>query len=150
MVQAVDTSDGSKLQVTGRVPKRGGTTRLKTRQGDAVVKMSGVTVANGRSFALENVARGRYAVEVAAPGYRPASGRIVVDEGRRNAYKVNWAKEGERARSQLVEMPPWYKRWTTWTIAGSTVAVGVTSAVLIARSRRPETVPPADITVTLP
>lgn len=150
MVQAVDTSDGSKLQVTGRVPKRGGTTRLKTRQGDAVVKMSGVPVANGRTFALENVARGRYAVEVAAPGYRTATGRIVVEEGRRNAYKVNWAKEGDRARSQLIEMPPWYQRWTTWTIAGGTVAVGVTSAVLIARARRPDAIPPADITITLP
>ena len=150
VVQAVDTSDGSKLQVTGRVPKRGGTTRVKTHQGDAVVKMSGVTMANGRSFALENVARGRYAVEVAAPGYRTATGRIAVDEGRRIAYRIDWAKEGDRARSQLVEMPAWYARWTTWTIAGSTVAVGVTSAVLIARARRPDAIPPADITVTLP
>jgi hypothetical protein len=150
IVRAVDTSDGSKLQVTGRVPKRGGTTRLNTKQSEAVVQMSGVTVANGRSYALENVARGRYSVEIAAPGYRTATGRLAVDEGRRIAYKVDWAKEGDRARSLLVELPPWYARWTTWTIAGGTVAIGVTSAVLIARSRRPDIIPPADITLTLP
>jgi hypothetical protein len=150
MVRAVDTSDGSKLQVTGRVPEKGGTTRIKTGQADAVVQMSGVKVAEGRTYVLDDVARGRYPIEIAAPGYRPVSGRVAVDEGRRAAYKVDWAKEGDRERSQLVEMPPWYARWTTWTIAGGTVAVGVTSAILIARARQPTEVPPADVTLTLP
>ena len=150
MVRAVDTSDGSKLELSGRVPKRGGTVRLKARQGDAAVSMSGMHMSDGRSFVLSDVARGRYAVEVTAPGYRPANGRLVVDEGRRTAYKVDWAKEGERARSQLVELPPWYVRWQTLTIAGGTVAVGVTSAILIAKSRQPDSISAADTTVTLP
>lgn len=150
LVRAADTSDGSKLELTGRVPERGGTTRLKTGKGDAVVEMSGVQVAEGRTYVLDDVARGRYPVEVTLPGYRPAKGRLAVDEGRRTAYRIDWAEEGDRARSTLVEMPPWYARWTTWTIAGSTVAVGVTSALLIARARQPDVVPASDVTLTLP
>mgnify|MGYP003882738975 CR=1 FL=1 len=150
MVRAVDTSDGSKLEVSGRVPKRGGTAKLNTRQADAAVTMSGVHMADGRSFVLDDVARGRYNIEVTAPGYRTAKGRLVVDEGRRSAYKVDWAKEGERARSQLIELPPWYARWQTWTIAGGTVAIGITSAALIAKARQPEPISAADTTVTLP
>jgi len=150
MVRAVDTSDGSKLQVTGRVPERGGTTRLKTGKSEAVIQMAGVPVAEGRTYVLGDVARGRYPIEVSVPGYRPATGRVAVDEGRRTAYKIDWAKEGDRARSTFVEMPPWYARWTTWTIAGSTVAIGVTSAILIAKARQPEPIPAGDVTLTLP
>lgn len=149
VVRAVDTSDGSKLEVTGRIPERGGTTRLKTG-GNAVVQMAGVTVAEGRSYTLDDVARGRYPVEVTLPGYRPATGRLAVDEGRRTSYRIDWAKEGDRSRSQLVELPAWYARWTTWTIAGGTVAIGVTSALLIAKARQPETIPAGDVTVSLP
>jgi hypothetical protein len=150
MVRAVDTSDGSKIEVTGRVPERGGTTRLKTGKGDAVIQMAGVPVAEGRSYVLNDVARGRYPIEVSVPGYRPAAGKVAVDEGRRAAYRIKWAAEGDRARSTLVEMPPWYARWTTWTIAGGTVAIGVTSAILIAKSRQPDAIPVSDVTLTLP
>ena len=150
IVRAADTSDGSKLSVTGQVPFEGGTTVIRTGQADAVITMSGVRVAEGKSWTFADVARGRYPVEITAPGYRPVTGRIAVDEGARAVYKVDWVAEGERARSELVEMPPWYARWTTWTIAGGTVAVGVTSAVLIAHALRPAPIPTGDVTVSLP
>jgi len=150
MVRAVDTSDGSKIEITGRVPERGGSTRVVTGKAEAVVSLAGVPVAEGRSWSLNDVARGRYPVEISVPGYRPATGRIAVDEGQRATYKVQWAKEGDRARSTLIELPPWYARWTTWTIAGGTVAVGVTSAILIAKARQPDPIPASDFTVALP
>lgn len=150
VLRAADTSDGSKLSITGPIPEKGGTTKLRTGKSGAVVTMSGVTIGEGRSVVLDDVARGRYPIEVSAPGYRTAQGRLAVDAGTRATYKVDWEREAARSRSQVVEMPPWYSRWTTWTIAGGTVAIGVTTAVLLIRANQPEPIPDGDITVSLP
>jgi hypothetical protein len=148
--KVVDTSEGAKAAVSGRLPEAGGTVTVRTGSSGAQVLMGGTVVGTGRRVVLKDVARGRYPVEVTLPSAKAAEGRLAVQPRRRTTYRIDTVKKGERGRSRLVELPPWYGRWQVWTIAGvGLAAVGTTTGIIIA-ANQPEEIPEGDVTVTLP
>jgi hypothetical protein len=148
--KVVDTTDGSKAALNADLTGKPGDVKIRTPKDTSELRMAGQTLATGKSLILEDLAAGRYNVEVQVPGYHPANGRLEVEPGRRSTYKMDLVESSERGRSQLVQLPPWYGRWTTWAaIGGGVVLAGGTSALVYALTR-PE--PPAtpDLTVSLP
>ncbi len=148
--KVVDTTNGDKAAVGGRIPEKGGKVIVRTGSGDAQLRMGGTVVGTGRRVVLKDVARGRYPVEVSLPGAKPATGRLAVAKGRATTYRIEKAKRDERGRSSLIELPPWYGRWQIWTAAGvGLAAVGTTTGLIIA-ANQPEPIPTGDVSVTLP
>lgn len=148
--KVVDTSDGSKAAVGGRLPEKGGTVTIRTGSAAGQVSMAGTVLGTGRKVVLKDVARGRYPVEVMRPEFKPAVARVVSPPQGRRTYKLAPVTEGERGNSALIELPPWYARWQVWTVAGVGVAAGVTATTLIILANQPEPIPDGDVTVSLP
>ena len=84
----------------------------------------------------------------------PTSGRLE----RRHALGALLEARGDALIVAGLGSPVWdlaaldhrAENFYVWGGMGGTVAIGVTSAILIAQARQPEPIPPADITVTLP
>ncbi len=146
----VDTSDGSKGEVRSELSKRGATALVKTGSDDAEVVIGGVVVGTGKKVVVPKLARGRYDIEVRKPGVDPATGRVKVPEGGRAAYKAEFVKEGQRGRSKVIELPPFYENWVFWTAVGVGSTSAVTGGVVVYQATRPIPIPDGDVTVTLP
>jgi hypothetical protein len=149
-IQVVDTSDGAKGEVRTTLSSKGAKAIIKTGSADATVKISGVVVGTGKKVTVPMLARGRYPVEVDKPGAKTATGRLKVEDRGRSAYKATWADEGDRGRSKVVALPPFYENWIFWTAVGVGTGGAITGGVLIHQGTQPIPIPEGDVTVTLP
>lgn len=146
----VDTSDGSRGTVDAKLTGAGGALVIQTGDDAAQVSMAGVVLGTGKKVDLGKVARGRYSLEVSAPGRKTATGRAAVGQSGRAAYRVDWAKEDDRGRSRLTELQPWYLHWGFWTAVGATTAGATAGAIAAAVGSQPVPVESGDVSVALP
>ena len=150
LLAVADTSTGEEATIMARLNERSGAVRVRTGRADATLSMAGVEIGSGKNIVLKGLARGRYSVQLTAPGRETASGRLEVRSGKRSAYRARWVEDGARGRSKIEPLPPLTRRWTFWAAVGGGAAVvgGTTAAILVAT--QPEPQPDADQTVVLP
>jgi len=150
VLEAIDTSDGSKGAVTAKLDGKGARVIIQTGAEDATVTMSGVTLGAGKKVDLGELARGRYIVEVQAPGRKTASGKVVVPAVGRAAYRADLVAEDARGRSTLDEARAFYEHWAFWTAVGVGAAGATTGAIVAAQGNQPVPLPDGDVSVPLP
>ena len=150
MLTVVDTSDGSRGVVEADLKGPGAPVVIRTGDASAEVRMGGLVLGTGKKVDLGKLARGRYSLEVSAPGKKAATGRAQVKRGGRAAYRVSWVDDGERGRSRLNEVPPWYLHWGFWTAVGTTTAGATTGAIAAAVGSQPVPIEEGDVSVALP
>lgn len=148
--QLVDTSDGAKGEVVTTLSSKGGKAIIKTGSADATVKVAGVVVGSGKKITVPKLARGRYAVEVDKPGAKTATGRIKIGDSGRSAYKTSWSDKGDRGRSKVVALPPFYENWIFWAAVGVGAGGAVTGGVVAHQATKPIPIPEGDVVVSLP
>lgn len=146
VIRTVDTSDGSKGEVSARVPKKGASLAVKTPSSDAVVRLNGLKIGTGRKVKLPELERGRYTLQVSAPGRQTAQARIEIPGRGAAAWRAH-LREGE---SDLVEFTPLSQSWAFWA-GTAAVAAGAAAAGIVAYNATvPDPTPDGDILVTLP
>jgi predicted ATPase len=150
VLEAIDTSDGSKGAVTAKLDGKGARVVIQTGADDATVIMSGVVLGAGKKVDLGALARGRYIVEVQAPGRKTASGKVVVPAAGRAAYRADLVAEDARGRSTLDEARAFYEHWAFWTAVGVGAAGATTGAIVAAQGNQPVPLPDGDVSVPLP
>ena len=146
----LDTTDGDIGVVEARLPERGAKLVVKTGNDDAEVFIEGQLMGTGSKVVIPELERRQYAVEVHAPGLKPASNRLDVPIRGTLTYAVDFQAEENRAASALVNVPPLTQRWTFWTATGVGAAAVAVGGVLIYNALQPEPVPAGDVVVTLP
>jgi hypothetical protein len=148
--KAIDTSDGARAELSLRLDEPTGDVRLRTGSPDAVLKLNGVVIGSGKTITLRDIGRGRYPVELVAPGLGTATGRLEVSPGGRSRLQAVWVDEGERGRDRIEAAPPLVRSWVFWTVVGggALLAGGATAAIVIAT--QPEPQPEGEVSVPLP
>ena len=124
--------------------------RLRTGSAEAVLTLNGVVIGTGKTIVLRDIGRGRYPVELVAPGLGTATGRLDVSPGGRTRLQAVWVDEGERGRDRIEIAPPLVRSWVFWTAVGggALLAGGATAAIVIAT--QPEPQPEGEVSVPLP
>ncbi len=150
LLQVVDTRDGSRGEVNATLSRKGADLVIVTGDDAGEVSLSGVVLGTGRKVNLGKVARGRYAVEVSAPGRKPASGRVNVPPSGKAAYRADLAPEDGRERSVLVEQKPFYQHWAFWTGVGVAAGGATTGVIVAVVGSQPVPAPEGDVVVSLP
>lgn len=150
LLAVVDTSDGSRGIVDASLKGPGAPVVIRTGDASAEVRMGGLVLGTGKKVDLGKLAKGRYSLEVSAPGRKAATGRAQVNRSGRAAYRVSWVEDGERGRSRLKEIPPWYLHWGFWTAVGTTTAGATTGAIVAAVGSQPVPIEEGDVSVALP
>ncbi|MBK9648488.1 MAG: PEGA domain-containing protein [Deltaproteobacteria bacterium] len=145
VVRHIDTSDGSKGEVTATLSDAGTTLKVNTGFDDAIVRIDGATVSQGGDAELL-LSRGEYLLTItSAEGGGEVSQTLEVPLTGTLLYKVDW-----KGGPALVELAPLVQRWTFWAaLGGSAAAAGVVSAG-VALALQPEPLPDGDVVVTLP
>jgi hypothetical protein len=148
--KAIDTSDGARAELNLRLDEATGAVRLRTGSAEAVLTLNGVVIGTGKTIVLRDIGRGRYPVELVAPGLGTATGRLDVSPGGRTRLQAVWVDEGERGRDRIEIAPPLVRSWVFWTAVGggALLAGGATAAIVIAT--QPEPQPEGDVSVPLP
>ncbi|MCK6505054.1 PEGA domain-containing protein [Myxococcota bacterium] len=146
VLRTVDTSDGSRGQVDVRLPDDGAALVVKTPSADATVRLNGVKVGSGRKVRLPELERGRYTLEVTAPGRPTAETRIEVPDGGGAWWKARMT--GRQA--ELREYTPLVRSWAFWAGTSAVAAGATTGAILAYNAGIPDPTPEGDILVTLP
>ena len=143
----VDTSDGSKGEVSATLMEDPATLRIKSGVADAEIYVENQLVSNDGRLSI-GLNRGTYEVRVEADGMATASRSVRVPRSGKVNYRANLAEEGGRSNLEMVQ--PLTSRWTFWAALGTGgVAIGVTSAV-VAEAMAPEPPPSGEVEVLLP
>lgn len=145
----VDTTDGSKGEVVVSMSQEGSRLAVKTGHAEAKVLLDGTEVGQGRKVVLPSVDRGTVRVRVEAPGVEPAVESVRLGARSRHNLRARLLP-AERGDSSLVELPPFYGRWTFWAATAAVVGGGVTGGVLLAKALEPPEPPEGDVVVVLP
>ena len=150
VLETIDTSDGSKGAVTATLDGKGARVVIQTGDDAATVTLGGVPLGAGKKVDLGELARGRYILEVQAPGRKPASGKVVVPGAGRAAYRADLVADDARGRSTLQEARAFYEHWAFWTAVGVGAAGATTGAIVVAQGKQPVPLPDGDVSVPLP
>ena len=145
-----DTSDGSKGEVEVRMPKKGAKLKVKTGDSDAIILLQGAVIGEGKKVKIKRLERGRYNIEVRAPNRKTLDSQVKVPLTGSAIYKVKLADEATRDTTRLLQLKPFYQRWTFWTIMGiSGAGTGIIGTVVYNASL-PDPVADGDVLVTFP
>lgn len=146
VLRTIDTSDGSKGEISARLPDKGASLVVKTPSSHAVVRLNGVRVGVGRKVKLPELERGRYTLQVTAPGMASAEERIEVPDSGGTNWRARLGDDG----GQLTEYTPLTRSWAFW--AGSAAVAGGAAAggIIAYNASIPDPTPVGDILVTLP
>ncbi len=148
--RSVDTTDGSKGEVTATLLPGGATLDVRTGRADASVAVNDCPVGTGSRVRISSVAPGTVQITVQAPGQATALRQVSVPRSGRVALRVRFQPAAGNVRSVLEEVPPLYRRWRFWAVAGGLAAAGAAGGAALAVTLTPEPPPHGDVTVTLP
>jgi len=149
VLREVDTTDGSKGELTVNLPRGGSEIRVQSRLDNARVLLNGNLMGTGKRVTL-NLQRGVYQLRVEAEGFQPTEARLSAPRRGRLIYKASLAKEDTQGRSELKLSKPLTSSWIFWgALGGVTAGAGVTTAVIVI-GNQPDPPPDGDIKVNLP
>lgn len=145
-----DNADGSKGEVTVSLPDDGASLVVNTGLPTGVLRVEGHEIGQGELIRVPSLERGRYQVEVSAPGRDPAVSTIELPPGGRLLLRAELAVPGDRDPSALERVKPLTGRWTFWT--GTALGAGAAAAGgwLLAGALTPEHTPESETVVVLP
>lgn len=143
VVRTVDTTDGSKGEVTAKLKQDGTRIIVKTGNAGATVMLDGVPVGTGKRVEVV-AARGSYLCEVSAPGTTGVSEDVKVPVGGAVLYTADLT-EGTLAVGK-----PMARRPIFWTGVGVGVAALATGTSVAVAATRPDPPPSGDYVLTLP
>lgn len=146
VLRTVDTTDGSKGEVDVRLPDSGASLVVRTPSADAVVRLNGVKVGAGRKVRLPELERGRYTLEVTAPGQQAAETRIEVPDNGGAHWRAKLDSEG----SALSEYTPLTRSWIFWAGSAAVAGGAATAGIIAYNAGIPDPTPAGDIQVSLP
>jgi len=149
-IRSVDTSGGAKGVVEAPLQKGGAALIIKTGDPAAQIFLGGALIGTGEELSFAAVEKGRYAIEVTAPGKKPARITASVPSAGRVSYRAELVAEGDGGRSALVAAKPLFQRWTFWTAVGAGGVGLAAGGVLIAKQTETIPVPSGDVVVSLP
>jgi hypothetical protein len=145
-----DTSDGSKAEVKVRMPKKGIPLTISTWNKEAELTIQGVKMGPKSSFRMGKVERGRYQIEIAAPGKKTIEQSLLVPARGTALYRAKLRPKAGAAPSTLTKRPPFYQHWLFYTVVGAATTSATTMAIINYRAGAPIAAPPGDILVTMP
>jgi hypothetical protein len=145
-----DTSDGSKGEIVVRMPKNGTPLTISTWNDEAVLTIEGMKIGPQSKFRLGLVERGRYQVQITAPGKKTIEHSLLVPPSGTALYRAKLRPQAGAAPSTLTKTPPFYQHWIFWTAIGAATTTATTMAVISYQAGAPVATPPGDILVTLP
>jgi hypothetical protein len=145
----VDTTDGRKGALDLVLTERGSRLTVKTGADGASVLVNGSLAGQGARVVLPAVDRGTLLLAVSASGLEPATMSVRMPARGRVTVKADLQPAGA-GRSELVQLPPLYGRWTFWAASAAVVGGGVTGAVILAKALEPPAPPEGDVLVVLP
>jgi hypothetical protein len=150
MIRIVDTSDGSQGDLNLPLTKKGARIVVHTGSKDGMLLVEGVELAQGRKVVFSKLEKGRYGVEIKAPGKKTATGRLVVPNRGFTRFKGKLKKEDSRNRSTIEKMKPFYAHWAFWTAIGVTAGGSTTGSILYWNAIQPIPIPTGDQRVSVP
>ena len=151
VLRVVDTSDGSSGALDVSMTKKGARVIVRTGSRDGVVSVEGVDVASGSRIVFPKLEKGRYSIEISAPGKKTAEGRLVVPTRGFARVKGKLKSDKSRARSTVVKIRPFYAHWGFWTAVGVTAGGSTTGSILYWQAIQPNPIDQdADQTVLIP
>lgn len=131
VIRKLDNSDGGKATVEARLPDAGARLSVETGHADATVKLEGVSIGQGETVRLHLLERGRYQLEVSAPGHQPASTTVEVPSSGKVTLSAKLRPEGDPIVSKVEPARSLLGRWTFWAaVAAGAGAAGATAAVV--------------------
>jgi len=133
VLREVDTSDGTKGEVSANIPKR--SARLLVGTGDEFgrVFLNDQLVGEGRRVFLR-LARGQYTLRVEADSSKSAERKLRVPAGGVLAFRANLVPEEASMASRIEEGWSVNSPWILWTAAGVGGVGAVTGVAVIARN----------------
>jgi hypothetical protein len=141
VVRTVDTTDGSRGQVTASLPSGGSIIKVTTGSATGKVFLNGTPIGEGATVKFGPVEKGRAQVAIEVDGDRasasfnlPASGTLLL----------------HRSGDAVEKQKPLVARWGFWAAVGGGVAVGAGAGIATATAVQPEPAPSGDTVVTLP
>jgi hypothetical protein len=145
----VDTTDGRKGALDLTLTDHGSRLTVKTGVDAASVLVNGSLAGQGARVVLPEVDRGTLQVAVSAPGLEPAELSVRMPARGRVTVKADMLAAAD-GRSELVQLPPLYGRWTFWAASAAVAGGGVAGAVILAKALEPPAPPQGDVLVVLP
>lgn len=142
VIQEVDTSDGEKGVVQAKLDDKGAKVVLKTGHAEGIARVQGQVLGKGKKVKVE-LGKGRYDLSLSSPDDE-VTGVLKVPDGGWIGWRADYEDD------ELVEIPPFYRRWTFWTAVGVGAGGATAAAVILTREPEPEPLPSGDIVVTLP
>jgi hypothetical protein len=150
LIRIVDTSDGSKGELDLTMTKKGARVVVRTGHKQGTLSVEGIELASGRRIVFSKLERGRYAVEIAAPGKKAAVGRMVIPARGVSKFKGNLKRDQSRSRSTVERIRPFYAQWTFWTAIGVTAGGATTGSVVYWNAIQPIPIDTGDQRVSVP
>jgi hypothetical protein len=143
-----DTSAGGKIEFSARLFEDASRVVIHTGRKDARVYVEGHFVGEGRKVDVGEVQRGRYEVQVDAPGFQTLTQKVLVPTIGRTAIR---AKLSDTAgQGEIVVLPPITRRWGFWVAAGVVASASVPATIVVVAASQPEEQPAGDLTVLVP
>jgi len=145
-----DTSDGTKGDIEVRMPKRGVPLSIATGNKEAELDIEGMALGPQAAFRFGPVERGRYQVNIMAPGKKPIEQSIQVPVTGTALYRARLRPREGQAPSTLRKNPPFYQHWLFWSSVGVGVT-GITTGMIVGLQKGKSTAAPGgDMLVNLP
>lgn len=141
VVRTVDTSDGSRGELTVSLPKGGSTLKVATGSPSGKVFLNGAPIGEGAVVNFGPVEKGHATVTVEVDGQRVSAGQTLPASG---TLMLRRTPDG------IERMKPLTQRWGFWAAIGGGAAVGAGAGVVTAVALQPEPLPSGDTVVTLP
>ncbi len=143
-----DTSQGGKAEFTARLFEDASRVLIRTGHKEAKVFVEGHFVGQGRTVDLGPVQRGKYELQVSAPGLKTLTEKVLVPTIGRTEIRVKLSEEN--GRGELVMLPPITSRWSFWVAASVVASASVPATMAVVAANEPEEQPSGDLTVVVP
>lgn len=145
-----DNSDGSKGDISVSMPEDGASLAVNTGHVQGVVRLEGHELGQGELVRVPELERGRYQLEVSAPGHKTLAQSVEVPPRGRLILKAELVPPDASGDGELTRVRPLVARWTFW--GGVALGAGAATAggVLLAEALTPEPVPESETVVVLP
>lgn len=148
--RTMNNQDGNKGIIKTSLSMFGADVTITTNQKNAIIRVEGIEVGEGKKVSLGKVERGIYDLFVTTPEGLSASTRMNVPTNGAIHFHANLYPEASNKKSSIAIAPPLWNQWYFWAGVGGAVAItGVSSAIAIDMNQ-PIPAPKGDASVTLP
>lgn len=141
VVRTVDTSDGSRGELTVSLPKGGSVLKIATGSASAQVFLNGTPIGEGAVVKFGPLEKGHAQVSIDVDGARVTEGETIPASG---TLLLRRTPDG------IEKLKPLTQRWGFWAAVGGGAAVGAGAGIATAVVLQPAPLPAGDTVVTLP